>query len=45
MGFVDGDLVEAFLDLERGVRDVVCGDVGVGVDDVLKIVQDLARIH
>jgi DNA damage-binding protein 1 len=55
-GFVDGDLVETFLDLERAVmEDVVAGmqitDAGSGikteakVEDIIKIVEDLTRIH
>ncbi|XP_026318053.1 DNA damage-binding protein 1 [Hyposmocoma kahamanoa] len=54
-GFVDGDLIEAFLDLDRDVqKDTIQGmqiDDGDGmmrdatVDDIIKIVEDLTRIH
>lgn len=53
-GFIDGDLIESFLDLSRNkMIDTVSGlEIDVGgtkreatVDDVIKIVEDLTRIH
>ncbi|XP_046628743.1 DNA damage-binding protein 1 [Neodiprion virginianus] len=54
-GFVDGDLIESFLDLSRDkMAEVAMGlqiDDGSGmkkdatVDDLVKIVEDLTRIH
>ncbi|XP_014287545.1 DNA damage-binding protein 1 [Halyomorpha halys] len=54
-GFIDGDLIESFLDLPRKeMLDVICGlqiQNGSGmkqdatVDDIIKIVEDLTRIH
>jgi len=54
-GFIDGDIIESFLDLDRvSMTDVVTGlqradssgmKVAVGVDDIIKIVEDLTRIH
>ncbi|MBN3294965.1 DDB1 protein, partial [Amia calva] len=54
-GFVDGDLIESFLDLGRTkMQEVVSGlqiDDGSGmkreatVDEVIKIVEELTRIH
>ncbi|XP_040569260.1 DNA damage-binding protein 1 [Lepeophtheirus salmonis] len=55
-GFVDGDLIETFLDLSRDkMSEVTNGlqiaDPGTGnkvdasVDDIIKIVEDLTRIH
>ncbi|PSN48913.1 hypothetical protein C0J52_03484 [Blattella germanica] len=54
-GFIDGDLVESFLDLSHDkMREVSIGlqvDTGTGmkqeatVDDLVKIVEDLTRIH
>jgi DNA damage-binding protein 1 len=54
-GFVDGDLIETFLDLSREkmlevaeqmkVKDS-CGNLQKAtVDDLIKIVEDLTRIH
>lgn len=54
-GFIDGDLIESFLDLSREtMQETVKGlkiDDGSGmmreatVDDLVKIVEDLTRIH
>lgn len=55
-GFIDGDLVESFLDLSRDKQQETVSklqiDDGDGdaprdatVDDVVKIVEDLTRIH
>ncbi|XP_053613345.1 DNA damage-binding protein 1 [Plodia interpunctella] len=54
-GFIDGDLIESFLDLTRDMQqETVKGlqiDDGGGmlrdatVDDIIKIVEDLTRIH
>ena len=55
-GFIDGDLIESFLDLDRASMSKVVaglqkldpygGDlVAVSVEDTIKIVQDLTRIH
>jgi DNA damage-binding protein 1 len=54
-GFIDGDVIESFLDLSKPVmEEVVSGlqqsdNAGVktltSVDDVIKIVEDLTRIH
>lgn len=54
-GFIDGDLIESFLDLSRDkMQEVVQGiqmDDGSGmkrdasVDDLIKIIEELSRIH
>nr|XP_037277577.1 LOW QUALITY PROTEIN: DNA damage-binding protein 1-like [Rhipicephalus microplus] len=54
-GFIDGDLIESFLDLSRDkMQEVVQGiqmDDGSGmkrdtsVDDLVKIIEELSRIH
>lgn len=54
-GFIDGDLVEKFLDLPRKqmeeiVRDIKITDaqgtdVDISIEDILKIVEDLSRLH
>lgn len=55
MGFIDGDLIESFLDLSRDkMQEVVQGiqvDDGSGmkkdatVDDLIKIIEEISRIH
>jgi len=54
-GFIDGDLVESFLDLNREqmtevVRDLMIAEPGgekrpATVDDIIKTVEELTRIH
>ncbi|KAJ3028943.1 DNA damage-binding protein 1a [Rhizophlyctis rosea] len=45
-GFVDGDLVERFVELDAGDRErVLEGIEGVGVEDVLALVEELERLH
>jgi len=55
-GFIDGDLIERFLDLPRSAMTKICTDLfydfdGTGmkregtVDDLVKLIEDLARIH
>lgn len=54
-GFVDGDLVEAFLDLPRALQEEAVKGLQITdsngvprtarVDDLIKIVEDLTRIH
>ncbi|KAH8359699.1 hypothetical protein KR093_008397 [Drosophila rubida] len=53
-GFIDGDLIESFLDLGREkMREAVVGleltlngeRKGADVEDVIKIVEDLTRMH
>lgn len=43
--FVDGELVERFLDLDGGVQEGVCAGLGMGVEEVRGIVEGLRRIH
>ncbi|KAI9141453.1 mono-functional DNA-alkylating methyl methanesulfonate N-term-domain-containing protein [Paraphysoderma sedebokerense] len=50
-GFIDGDLVETILDLSRdAVQDVIQGKKGgeklnTTVDDLLRLVEDVSRVH
>jgi DNA damage-binding protein 1 len=45
-GFVDGDLIEQFLDLKReSMEAVVAAMDGVTVDKVVRLVEELARLH
>ncbi|KAK5121541.1 hypothetical protein LTR85_005375 [Meristemomyces frigidus] len=45
MRFVDGELIERFLDAEEELQGVVCGELGVGVEEVRGMVEGLRRIH
>uniref|UniRef100_A0A1D1ZT42 DNA damage-binding protein 1 n=1 Tax=Auxenochlorella protothecoides TaxID=3075 RepID=A0A1D1ZT42_AUXPR len=46
-GFVDGDLVEQFLDLSRGDQEIVCSHLGgsASLEQVQHLVEDLSRLH
>jgi hypothetical protein len=42
---VDGELVEAFLDLDGEAQEKVAGYLETGVEEVRGIVEGLRRIH
>ena len=45
-GFIDGDLVESFLDLNRAGQEKVSKEVDVAVEDLCKRIEDLSHaIH
>lgn len=43
--FIDGDLVETFLDLSRSKQEEVAAAVGIDVEDLCKRIEELTRIH
>eukprot|EP00281_Chroomonas_sp_CCMP1168_P025534 CAMPEP_0206228886 /NCGR_PEP_ID=MMETSP0047_2-20121206/9404_1 /ASSEMBLY_ACC=CAM_ASM_000192 /TAXON_ID=195065 /ORGANISM="Chroomonas mesostigmatica_cf, Strain CCMP1168" /LENGTH=1100 /DNA_ID=CAMNT_0053652151 /DNA_START=70 /DNA_END=3372 /DNA_ORIENTATION=+ len=44
-GFLDGDLIESFLDLRRDKMEEVARAVGVSADELSKRVEELQRLH
>jgi len=44
-GFVDGDLIESFLDLKPQKMEQVANAVGVTVEELSKRVEELQRLH
>ena len=44
-GFIDGDFVEGFLDLEARERDKCCVGIEGGVEEVGRLVEELSRLH
>jgi len=45
-GFVDGDLIESFLDLSpEDMEKVVTAIGGTTVEEVTRVIDDLARLH
>ncbi|XP_050293342.1 DNA damage-binding protein 1 [Anthonomus grandis grandis] len=44
-GFIDGDLIESFLDLSPDKMKEVADGIGVTVEHLIKTVEDLTRIH
>lgn len=45
VGFIDGDLVETFLDLSRDKMEEVSKDVDISVEDLVKMIEELSRLH
>lgn len=43
--FVDGELIEKFLDVGEEVQGEVVQGLGVGVEDVRNFVEELKRLH
>ncbi|KAF5752708.1 hypothetical protein HS088_TW01G00624 [Tripterygium wilfordii] len=43
--FLDGDLIEAFLDLSRSRMDEISRAMGVSVEELSKRVEELTRLH
>ena len=43
--FLDGDLIESFLDLKREKMEEVAKLAGSGVEEITKKVEDLTRLH
>ncbi|KAI4365220.1 hypothetical protein MLD38_021226 [Melastoma candidum] len=43
--FLDGDLIESFLDLTRGKMDEISRTMGVTVEELCKRVEELTRLH
>ncbi len=43
--FVDGDLIEQCLELSHESMDKVAQEMHVGVDEIVKRVEDMARLH
>lgn len=46
-GFIDGDLIEQFLDLKRGAMERVAQAMGPDacVEELSRVVEDLSRLH
>ncbi|KAK2624485.1 hypothetical protein QTJ16_006435 [Diplocarpon rosae] len=43
--FVDGELIERFLDQDEATQEAICQDLGPSVEAVRDIVEDLKRLH
>ncbi|KAJ8941355.1 hypothetical protein NQ314_010418 [Rhamnusium bicolor] len=44
-GFIDGDLIESFLDLSQDKMKEVADGLGMTVEYLVKMIEDLTRIH
>lgn len=45
IGFIDGDLVETFLDLPKERMEQVAKDAELPVEDLVKTIEELSRLH
>lgn len=45
VGFIDGDLVETVLDLSRDLLAQVAQDVDTPIEDLIKLIEELSRLH
>jgi DNA damage-binding protein 1 len=43
--FVDGELIERFLDVDDKVQEEICRGLGPSVEDVRNLVEELKRLH
>ena len=43
--FVDGELIERFLDMDDRVQEEICRGLGPSVEDVRNLVEELKRLH
>ncbi|KAM3511504.1 hypothetical protein MY11210_004862 [Beauveria gryllotalpidicola] len=43
--FVDGEMVERFLDLDKQTQAALCEDLGPSVEDVRNMIEELRRMH
>lgn len=43
--FIDGELLERFLDVDEAVQHKICDGLGPTAEDMRNIVEDLRRMH
>lgn len=43
--FLDGDLIESFLDLSRNKMEEIAAPLDVSVEELCKRVEELTRLH
>ncbi|KMQ81841.1 dna damage-binding protein 1 [Lasius niger] len=43
--FVDGEMVERFLDLDEDKQELVCEGLGPSVEDMRNMMEELRRMH
>ena len=43
--FVDGELIERFLDASEVQQEEICSGLGPGVEDIRNLVEELKRLH
>lgn len=43
--FLDGELLERFLDLDEETQQEICQGLGPGIEDMRNMVEELKRMH
>jgi DNA damage-binding protein 1 len=43
--FIDGELIERFLDVEESVQEEICQGLGPDVEAMRNLVEELKRLH
>lgn len=43
--FIDGEMVERFLDLDEAKQELVCEGLGPSVEDMRNMIEELIRMH
>jgi DNA damage-binding protein 1 len=43
--FVDGELIERFLDVGENIQEEICNGLGPPVEDIRNMVEELKRLH
>ena len=43
--FVDGELIERFLDVDEEVQKEICTGLGPSVEDLRNMIEELKRLH
>jgi len=44
-GFIDGDFVEGFMDLDAETRAKCCEGINGGVEEIQRLIEELSRLH
>jgi DNA damage-binding protein 1 len=43
--FLDGELLERFLDVDEATQETICQGLGPSVEDIRNMVEELRRMH
>ncbi|KAJ4138175.1 hypothetical protein NW768_001993 [Fusarium equiseti] len=43
--FIDGEMIERFLDMDEGKQELVCEGLGPSVEDMRNLIEELRRMH
>jgi DNA damage-binding protein 1 len=43
--FIDGEMIERFLDMDEGEQELLCEGLGPSVEDMRNLIEELRRMH